>query len=1548
MNNQSKARVFSIFVILSILLSVVGVPNFTAKAASTITFAGQELLGRPTNNSITINIVPNTTIEYHYQYGLTAGANTWSTSNVTATGGQPHEVIITGLSPNTQYFYRMQYHAPGDSMSDWVNRSEHSFRTQRALGDSFTFSITSDSHIGILLGNTTNWTNTLNEVASDHPDFEIDLGDTMSMDSVTNAAGAETAYKNTLQYFNLVSASSPIFLVAGNHEQTEGWHMTASTGYQLPVLATNAMKKFFVNPVPGGFYSGDTNTLAAISDDHLREDYYSWTWGDALFVVIDPYWFSTTKPYTTDPGGGESDTTGSGDSWDWTLGLDQFNWFKTTLQNSSAKYKFVFAHQIDGSQNVSGQADYGHGGANSANLVEMGGYNEAGTTYQWATERSGWGSDPVHQMMVANGVSAFFHGHDHQYAYEQLNGMVYQSVPSASFTGSFGIYTTGNGYTTWADSSQNPGYLKVTVGPSQTHVDFIRTSSGASVYAYDIAPKGPSVNLTTAVSPAGSGTTNPEVGVHPYVQDSIVNVTAAANAGYVFDHWSGGCSGSGTCQVTMNTDKTVTANFVVAPPSSLSYIGDIGTATIKDSGTTDLVITTTAGVVAGDDIIIAYATDPSQDLNITVSDTAGNKYQQAAMGISVGNVRTYVFAAYNATPLASGGKITIHQTVYSSTVVAARAAVVSVFRGLADSGALEQTNVGSGTSTSPSSGAATTIQPAQLLIGAVGTEGPGSDTAGTWQNSFTAGPRAGTTATTTDAEITVSLGWQIVSAAGSYTASKTGITSRDWAAAIATFKTTDAGISYIGDIGSAQSKTTGTSLAVTTTSAVAAGDDIMVTFAMDGNAGGVSVSDGVNTYTQVANAQFTTPGTGNVRTVIFAAYNVNALSSGSAITITHPSLAARSAVVSVFRGLADSGALDQIKTATGTSNTVSSGATSTTTQANELLIGAVGLEGPNVDAPSVWQNSFTYGPRLGTSYGSSSGDDTDITAQMGWRIVGATGAYQGQLVNLNTTRDWAAGIATFKAGTGAPACYALTLSHTGQGSDPSASPLKSASCANNGQYVSGEVISLSNAVPTTGWQISGWTGTANDSSTGATNSLTMPASAKTVSVNYSQIVYTLTTSVVGSGSINRNNAGPYHYNDVVQLTAVPAASWTFSAWSGDLSGNVNPSNITITGNKSVTATFVMGNVAPVAVGETYSTYQDVELDVPAPGVLSNDTDANLDPLTAIKVSDPAHGNLVLNANGSFTYTPAAGFTGDDSFTYKANDGALDSNTVTVTLHVNEGNPPPVLPSSFYGEIHILTNPPSAGQLVEAYVPGVTPPVATTAIKNTAPLTYLIDVPGDVVATPAKDGGVEDDVVTFKINGHVVATGIWHSGTSVRLDFNETTQSISLVPGWNLISFYLHPADTDITEVLSSIASHYDLVYAWNASTGLWMKYDPNAGFGDTLLSLDETMGFWINMNTADTLEISGSMPDTTTIALYAGWNLVSFPSATNQDLPDAFSANGVGSDFSLVYAYHAADTADQWKKFDLAAPFGNDLTVMAPGWGYWIKVSAAHNWVVNN
>ncbi|MBA2644599.1 MAG: cadherin-like domain-containing protein [Solirubrobacterales bacterium] len=103
--------------------------------------------------------------------------------------------------------------------------------------------------------------------------------------------------------------------------------------------------------------------------------------------------------------------------------------------------------------------------------------------------------------------------------------------------------------------------------------------------------------------------------------------------------------------------------------------------------------------------------------------------------------------------------------------------------------------------------------------------------------------------------------------------------------------------------------------------------------------------------------------------------------------------------------------------------------------------------------------------------------------------------------------------------------------------------------------------------------------------------------------------------------------------------------------------------------------------APAARNNSYATDEDRTLHVPAPGVLGNDSDPDGDPLTAERVSGPAHGTLTLRPNGSFTYDPDRDYNGSDSFTYRAcDDGSprkCDSATVNITVRaVADGGSPP--------------------------------------------------------------------------------------------------------------------------------------------------------------------------------------------------------------------------------------------------------------------------------
>ena len=125
-----------------------------------------------------------------------------------------------------------------------------------------------------------------------------------------------------------------------------------------------------------------------------------------------------------------------------------------------------------------------------------------------------------------------------------------------------------------------------------------------------------------------------------------------------------------------------------------------------------------------------------------------------------------------------------------------------------------------------------------------------------------------------------------------------------------------------------------------------------------------------------------------------------------------------------------------------------------------------------------------------------------------------------------------------------------------------------------------------------------------------------------------------------------------------------------------------------------TVTIAVNENPPVANNDTYSVAHGQVLSVSSTynGVLYNDTDPESDSLTASLVSNVQHGTLTFNANGTFTYTPAAGFYGTDTFTYKAYDGLEWSGVATVTIAVTEN--PPVAKNDAYSVNHgqVLTTP----------------------------------------------------------------------------------------------------------------------------------------------------------------------------------------------------------------------------------------------------------------
>jgi hypothetical protein len=188
-------------------------------------------------------------------------------------------------------------------------------------------------------------------------------------------------------------------------------------------------------------------------------------------------------------------------------------------------------------------------------------------------------------------------------------------------------------------------------------------------------------------------------------------------------------------------------------------------------------------------------------------------------------------------------------------------------------------------------------------------------------------------------------------------------------------------------------------------------------------------------------------------------------------------------------------------------------------------------------------------------------------------------------------------------------------------------------------------------------------------STPESTTLTVPAPgvlANDTDVEGDALTAALATGV-SNGTLNFNADGSFTY--VPDAGFIGADSFTYTVSDGSLS---DTATVTIT---------IAENAAPVAHDDTYSTLPETTLDVPAPGVLGNDTDAEGQSLTAVLVATTTHGTLTLNPDGSFTYVPDAGFIGADSFSYQANDGIpetapaggmrpLDlSNVATVTINV---------------------------------------------------------------------------------------------------------------------------------------------------------------------------------------------------------------------------------------------------------------------------------------
>jgi VCBS repeat-containing protein len=298
-------------------------------------------------------------------------------------------------------------------------------------------------------------------------------------------------------------------------------------------------------------------------------------------------------------------------------------------------------------------------------------------------------------------------------------------------------------------------------------------------------------------------------------------------------------------------------------------------------------------------------------------------------------------------------------------------------------------------------------------------------------------------------------------------------------------------------------------------------------------------------------------------------------------------------------------------------------------------------------------------------------------------------------------------------------------------------------------------------------------------------------------------------SNVAHGQLNLAANGSFSYTP--EAGFVGTDTFTYVALLGDVPSNVATVTIDVLGV----------NTPPVAQDDDYSTDEDVPLTIAAPGVLGNDTDDDGDSLTAVLTTDAVHGSVVLQSDGSFTYTPDDDFNGIDSFQYVANDGTVDSEVATVTITVDPVNDRPVAVDDDYAAA--LNQP-----LVVAAVDGVLindtdaddDPLTAVLLTNPSHGTVQLAPDGSFTYTAATDY-VGLDSFTYAANdgtvdsapATVTITVAGPSRVKIRLETaNLANQAISSIgPGGE---FLLKAYVEDVSAVPRDgvFAAYLDVMY----------------------------------------------------------------------------------------------------------------------------------------
>ena len=379
-----------------------------------------KIVGTPTTNSFSISISTVAAVRTYIEYGYSKNMIAGTTSIINLAKGSTQNISLTNLKENSLVYYKIKY-AVGTS-KNFASLTQRSAKTAIAQAlSSNTFAIQADPHMDEN-SSAEVYEGTLKQIVAASPAFLMDLGDIFMVDKLPNKSEANIRGRFELMkgYYQKLG-NVPLKICLGNHDGELGYSNFNTKNYR---------KEYFPE---------QTGELA----------YYSFTGPDQLHVVLDPFTYTMKNPT---PAG-----------WEWTLGKTQYDWLVDTLKNSKQNHKFIYIHHLLVGDPTS------RGGVEIAMKNEWGGKNNDGTN-GFDSNRPGWGR-PIHQLLLDYKVGFVFKGHDHLYVKQELDGIIYQTVPQPSHPGNK-INVNQYGYTS-GKGVGGSGFLKVSTTGDQAKVDFI-------------------------------------------------------------------------------------------------------------------------------------------------------------------------------------------------------------------------------------------------------------------------------------------------------------------------------------------------------------------------------------------------------------------------------------------------------------------------------------------------------------------------------------------------------------------------------------------------------------------------------------------------------------------------------------------------------------------------------------------------------------------------------------------------------------------------------------------------------------------------------------------------------------------------------------------------------------------------------------------------------------------------------------------------------------------------------------------------------------------